>query len=278
MVTPAVAAERRPIALHRMRVVPGGRPPEVQEYPPQVATEVLLAGRVRGKRRTGPLRHLPGGWSDSTLPVNVVLVDHPGGLCLFDAGPGPIGSPDGLPWHPWLRLARFEPVEPDALTAALERRGATRDDIRWVVLSHLHVDHVGGLAGVPAAEVIVSRMEWARAQGLRGRVRGYVPDLWPDGRDPVLVEPKLPAVGPVPGPPRRRRGRRAARRADARAHAGTRLAPRAARRAPGAVRRRPRVRHCEELAAVRPDIADWCAREEVDYVGAHGPTDAAARR
>jgi len=165
-----------------------------------VAIEVLLAGRVRGKRRTGPLRHLPGGWSDSTLPVTIVLIDHPGGLCLFDAGPGPrVASENGLPWHPWLRLARFEAVEPGEPAAALARRGASPGDIRWVVLSHLHVDHVGGLASAPRADIVVSRMEWARAEGLRGRLRGYVPDLWPEGREPVLVEPELPAVGPFPG-------------------------------------------------------------------------------
>ena len=277
MVTPAVAAERRPIAPHRMRVVPGGRPPEVQEYPPQVAIEVLLAGRVRGKRRTGPLRHLPGGWSASTLPVNVVLIDHPGGLCLFDAGPGVPALQERLPWHPWLRLARFEPVEPDALTAALERRGAGRGDIRWIVLSHLHVDHVGGLADAPAADVVVSRVEWARAQGLRGRVRGYVPRLWPDGRDPVLVEPELPALGPFPG------------RHDV-AGDGTLLVVPTPGHTPGHVSLLVRLdgrqvlcggdlaSSLEEMASVRPDIADWCAREEVDYVGAHGPTGAAARR
>ncbi len=242
-----------------------------------MAIEVLLAGRVRGKRRTGPLRHLPGGWSDSTLPVHVVLVDHPAGLCLFDAGPGAIGSADGLPWHPWLRLARFEPVEPDGVASALGRRGAARADIRWVVLSHLHVDHVGGLAEAPKADVVVSRVEWERAQGLRGRLHGYVPDLWPKGRVPVLVDPRPPAIGPFPGS------------YDV-VGDGTLLVVPTPDHTPGhislLVRLDGRQVLCggdiapslEELASVRPEIADWCAREEVDYIGAHGPTDAAAKR
>lgn len=261
-----------------MRVVYGSRPSEVQEYPPRVAIDVLLAGRVRGKSRTGPLRHLPGGWSASTLPVNVVLIDHPVGLCLFDAGPGPrVASGDGLPWHPWLRLARFEPVEPDALTAALERRGADRGDIRWLVLSHLHVDHVGGLAAAPTADVVVSRVEWERAQGLRGSLRGYVRDLWPAGRTPELVDPRAPALGPFPG-------------SYDIAGDGTLLVVPTPDHTPGhvslLVRLDGRRVLCggdlapsrEELASVRPDIAEWCAREEVEYVGAHGPTDAVARR
>ncbi len=242
-----------------------------------MAIEVLLAGRVRGKRRTGPLRHFPGGWSASTRPVNVVLIDHPGGLCLFDAGPGPRALQDRLPWHPWLRLARFEPVEPDALRAALERRGAERGDIRWIVLSHLHVDHVGELADVPAADVVVSRVEWQRAQGLRGRLRGYVPGLWPAARTPDLVDPRPPPLGPFSGS------------YDV-AGDGTLLVVPTPGHTPGHVSLLVRLDgrrvlcggdlapSLEELAAVRPDIADWCAREEVDYVGAHGPMDAAARR
>ena len=245
-----------------------------------MAIEALLAGRVRGKRRTGPLRHLPGGWSDSALPVNIVLIDHPGGLCLFDAGPGPrVASENGLPWHPWLRLARFEAVEPGEPAAALARRGASPGDIRWVVLSHLHVDHVGGLASAPRADIVVSRMEWARAEGLRGRLRGYVPDLWPEGREPVLVEPELPAVGPFPG-------------GHDLAGDGTLLVVPTPEHTPGhvslLVRLDGRQVLCggdlapslDELAVVRPDIADWCAREGVEYVGAHGPSiirDAATR-
>ncbi len=241
-----------------------------------MAIEVLLGGRVRSRRRTGPLRHLVGGWSEETQPVNVVLVDHPGGLCLFDAGPGRIGEPGALPWHPWLRLARFETVEPDALVAALERRGATPGDIRWVVLSHLHVDHVGGLEDVPSAQVVVSRMEWARANGLRGRIRGYVPALWPEGREPFLVEPELPPVGPFPG-------------SHDLAKDGSLLVVPTPQHTPGHVSLLVRLDGRQvlcggdlapslaELALVRPDIADWCARERVEYVGAHGPTSAAAR-
>ena len=243
-----------------------------------MAIDVLLAGRVRGKRRTGSLRHLPGGWSESTLPLNVVLIDHPAGLCLFDAGPGArAASPGGLPWHPWLRLARFEVIEPDSLAAALQRRGASRDDIRWVVLSHLHVDHVGGLTDAPKADVLVSRTEWERAQGLRGRLRGYVPALWPDGRTPLLVDPRPPALGPFPG-------------SHDVAGDGTLLVVPTPDHTPGhvslLVRLGGRAVLCGgdlapslgELRVFRPDIADWCARGGVEYVGAHGPTDAAPRR
>ena len=90
----------------------------------------VTTGRVRGKRHTGPLRYLPGGWSDETLPVHAFAVDHPDGVCLFDTGQTARASHGGYHprWHPYLRLARFE-LEPedevasqlDPLTRALGR-------------------------------------------------------------------------------------------------------------------------------------------------------------
>jgi glyoxylase-like metal-dependent hydrolase (beta-lactamase superfamily II) len=157
---------------------------------------VITTGRVRGKRRTrGPLRYLGGGWSDETLPVHAFAAEHPAGVCLFDTGQTSRAAMPGYHprWHPFLRLARFE-LEPD-------EEAATRLDprsVRWVVLSHLHTDHVGGLAPFADAEVLVSRSEWERAEGFVGRLRGYVPQHWPRGLEPTLVDFAGPSAGPFP--------------------------------------------------------------------------------
>ncbi len=154
----------------------------------------ISTGVVRPKRaERGLRRYLPGGWSRETSPVNAVLVDHPDGRCLFDTGQTVRAAQPGyLPrWHPYLRLARFE-LEP-ADEAAAQVDPAT---VRWVVLSHLHTDHMGGLAPFRAAEVFVTRTEWQRARGLAGRFRGYLPQHWPPGLEPRLVDFDGPAVGP----------------------------------------------------------------------------------
>jgi N-acyl homoserine lactone hydrolase len=161
-----------------------------------VEVERLSTGRVRPKRATrGVRRYLPGGWSDETLPVNVFVVRHPDGLLLFDTGQTPRAARPGYHpgWHPFLRLARFELEPSDEIGGRVDPAA-----IRWVVLSHLHTDHIGGVGAFPAAEVIVSRVEWERAQGISGRLRGYLPQHWPVGR-PVLVDFTGPAVGPFPG-------------------------------------------------------------------------------
>jgi glyoxylase-like metal-dependent hydrolase (beta-lactamase superfamily II) len=158
-----------------------------------VEIRCLTTGRVRGKRRSGPLRYLPGGWSDETLPVHAFAVAHPEGVCLFDTGQSARASRAGYhpSWHPYLRLARFELEPEDEVAAQLDPHA-----VRWVVLSHLHTDHVGGLSAFAHAEVLVTRTEWERASGVSGRLRGYLPQHWPSGLVPRLVDFSGSPAGP----------------------------------------------------------------------------------
>jgi N-acyl homoserine lactone hydrolase len=159
-----------------------------------VRIRCLTTGHVRGKaRKSGALRYLPGGWSDDTLPVHAFAVEHQLGICLFDAGQTARATEPGYHqrWHPFLWLARFELTPEDEVAAQIAPA-----DVRWVVLSHLHTDHVGCLAAFTSAPVLVSRIEWEHSVGLMGRVRGYVPQHWPPGLQPELVDFTGPPVGP----------------------------------------------------------------------------------
>jgi glyoxylase-like metal-dependent hydrolase (beta-lactamase superfamily II) len=140
-------------------------------------------------------RYLAGGWSAETLPVNVFLVHHPEGLCLFDAGQtADAARPGYFPcWQPFFRLARFELEPEDEIAAQLDP-----GQVRWVVLSHLHTDHAGGIGAFAGAEIIVSRLEWEAAQGVRGRLRGYLPQYW-TLPEPVQVDLAGPPIGPFSG-------------------------------------------------------------------------------
>lgn len=161
----------------------------------------VSTGAVRTKRgERGARRYLPGGWEDHTLPVNVFLIEHPEGLCLFDAGQTALATrPGHFPrWYPFFRLARFELDERDEAGPQLRRLGFEPADVRWVVLSHLHTDHVGGLDAFRAAEVLVSSIEWKRATGLGGRLRGYLPQHWPAAIRPSRIDFAGGAVGPFP--------------------------------------------------------------------------------
>jgi N-acyl homoserine lactone hydrolase len=159
----------------------------------------VSTGRVRPKRAMrGVRRYLPGGWSDATQPVNVFAVVHPDGVLLFDTGQSSAAARPGfLPrWHPYLRLARFELTARDEAVSQLRRLGLEPSAVRWVVLSHLHTDHVGGLEAFSRAQVVVSGAEWDLARGPSGRLRGYVRRQWPTGLVPRLTGFDGPPVGP----------------------------------------------------------------------------------
>lgn len=132
------------------------------------------------------------------MPVNAFVVRHPEGICLFDAGQCAAAAEPGYfpAWHPFFRPSRFELRSEDETAAQLRRVGIAPQQVRWVVLSHMHTDHVGGVRAFTDAEVLVSDVEWGRAQGLGGRLRGYLPQYWPDGLHPRLVRFDDAPVGP----------------------------------------------------------------------------------
>ena len=161
----------------------------------------IQTGAVCAKRgERGFRRYLLDDWSDRALPVNCFLLERADGLVLFDTGQtAAAASSSYFPrWHPYLRLARFELGAGDEVAAQVRALGHDTAEVRMVVLSHLHTDHTGGLAPFARAEVIVSRVEWQRATGLTGRLRGYLPQRWPPGLHPRLADFDGPAIGPFP--------------------------------------------------------------------------------
>lgn len=159
-------------------------------------------GVVRPKAgERGLRRYLRDDWAPEALPVNVFAVEHPQGLCLFDTGQtARAAHPGYFPWWgPFFRLSRFELSPSEEVAPQLERLGLDPARVRWVVLSHLHTDHVGGLDAFAHAEVLVSRTEWERATGLGGRLRGYLPQYWPRAVEPRLVDFTRAPFGPFAG-------------------------------------------------------------------------------
>lgn len=169
---------------------------------PHVRIRRLTTGAVRSKAGArGVRRYLVEDWSTETIPVYAFLVEQDGRRVLFDAGQTACAtSPDWFPgWYPFFRLFRFELAPEDEVAPQLRALGIDPTTLRYVILSHLHNDHVGGLDDVTNAEVLVHRLEWDRSLGLMGRLRGYLPQYWPTGVKLTLVDFTGPPVGPFRG-------------------------------------------------------------------------------
>jgi glyoxylase-like metal-dependent hydrolase (beta-lactamase superfamily II) len=103
-------------------------------------------------------------WTEP-LPINVYVIEHRDGLVLFDAGQdrASVLDPDYFPKALrgiYGRLAQFDISEEETLPLLMERAGYSIRDVRKVVISHLHQDHVGALADLAHAELYVSAAEW----------------------------------------------------------------------------------------------------------------------
>ena len=87
------------------------------------------------------------------------------------------------------RLARFEMGPHETVSAQLGALGYRAEDVRWVVLSHLHQDHIGGLRELTGARFVVSTTQ--NGEGDEGAERR-------DGRLPAATHgPARGDLGPV---------------------------------------------------------------------------------
>ncbi len=116
-----------------------------------------------------------GGWKKVRFPILCTLVEHDEGLVLFDTGIGTRIEEEFKPllyrgnWFFSKAVMRteFEPAR-DALVNQLPSLGFDPADIRYVVLSHLHWDHAGGMRDLPHAHFIANRREWEEAVARKG--------------------------------------------------------------------------------------------------------------
>lgn len=125
------------------------------------------------------------------LPIWCYLIEHPEGLILIDTGiPNNANAPIWMPPHMRLiqRAATFQiDSEAQEIGPQLYADGFSPEDVRWVVLTHLHQDHDGGLHHFPNAEVVVTKAEWNAAQGFAGRMAGYLNQRWPTNLNPTCI-------------------------------------------------------------------------------------------
>jgi N-acyl homoserine lactone hydrolase len=154
-----------------------------------------------GRARRNLLRVFADRRWTEPLPILCWVIEHPEGLIVVDTGEtSRVSEPGYFPrWHPYFRVALRESVTPeDEIGPQLRRLGFSPDDVRWVVLSHFHTDHAGGLAHFPNSEILCSRVDFEYSRGLLGRMRGFLPQHRPEWFSPTLVEPTTRPFGPFP--------------------------------------------------------------------------------
>ncbi len=131
-----------------------------REALPQVTLRALPVARTGGTES----RCVEGGGDEILdLPIFVYVLEHPTeGLILIDAGYGrrTAADPNDYPGFLASKLLRIR-MEPTAAAAdRLPELGYGAEDVQHVIVTHLHSDHVGGLADFPQSTLWVDRAEW----------------------------------------------------------------------------------------------------------------------
>jgi N-acyl homoserine lactone hydrolase len=124
-------------------------------------------------------------WTD-WLPTYAWAIEHDEGVIVVDTGQGAHLLESAKSLHPYVRWNVAFQLEPEQeIGPQLRALGIGPRDVRKVVLTHLHMDHDGGLAHFPNSEILVAPGELESARGWAGRLRGYLPHRWPTWFNPT---------------------------------------------------------------------------------------------
>lgn len=124
------------------------------------------------------------------MPIYVWVIEHPEGIFVVDTGENAaITNADYFKGVGLLNefvnthAFRFEVAREQEIDQQLAQLSIRPNDVRAVVLTHLHIDHTDGLRHFPKTPVLLNRRESQRPYN-------DLPSLYPATFAPTLVDPK----------------------------------------------------------------------------------------
>lgn len=115
------------------------------------------------------------------FPVYAVLIDHPDGKILFDTGCNPEGMGENGRWPEGVQKL-FPAFQDEScyLINRLEQLNVSPKDIKYVVASHLHLDHAGCLELFTEATIIVHDWELSNTMKQFAMTKDMGAYIWAD--------------------------------------------------------------------------------------------------
>ncbi|MFN8499127.1 MAG: N-acyl homoserine lactonase family protein [Anaerolineae bacterium] len=149
------------------------------------------------------------------LPILTWVIEHPEGVIVIDTGEtSRVVEPDFFNCDPgsnfvFRRILRFLVRPEEEIGAQMQGLGIAPESVRWVVQTHLHCDHAGGLDAFPVSEIVTSHLDFPVSQGalpcrypswLKPHFAEFVPDIGLSfGRSMTLTRSGDVKIVPTPG-------------------------------------------------------------------------------
>lgn len=127
-----------------------------------------------------------GGRGPIRLHATFAVLDHPiWGITLFDTGYAHryYKATARFPYSIYRFATSVNTTERSSAIFQLEQQGIRASEVKRVIVSHFHADHIAGLRDFPLAEFIVTETAWSHIKGrtgVRAMRSAFVPELLPD--------------------------------------------------------------------------------------------------
>jgi glyoxylase-like metal-dependent hydrolase (beta-lactamase superfamily II) len=117
---------------------------------------------------------IPSRWKTGLV---CLLIDTDHGLALVDTGLGLQDYANPTWFTQFFRIVSYMPFDPqEAAVNQLPKFGYQPDDVKHIFLTHMHFDHIGGLADFPHAKVHVYKKEYDAFVHRKGNISAaYIP-------------------------------------------------------------------------------------------------------
>jgi len=142
------------VALALCLAVPGGPARAAGDVKLYVFTSGSLGGFAKAALQKG------GEGKIDWAPVGFYVIQHPKGNILFDTGNNDKTIADAEGW--WGPLAKgfgLKMTKDDAMPMQLSKIGLKPEDIKYVIVGHMHLDHGGNVEQFPNATFLVQNDE-----------------------------------------------------------------------------------------------------------------------